>query len=193
MISRDLEEAAVAAGGQLQAVGPAQAKGIRVSAAGTDSRIPVRDGLFVAIKGERADGHDFLEAAAAHGFVAAVVDHAVAGAPLPLIVVPDTVAALGLLARRNIEKRRALGTPFTLVGITGSVGKTTTKDLTKTLLASLAPTVAPVGSFNNESGLPLTALTVDEARGTSSPRWARTTWARSGRWRASRRRTWAWS
>lgn len=162
MISMDLEEAAAAAGGQLQAVGPAQAKRMRVSAAGTDSRIPVRDGLFVAIKGERADGHDFLEAAAANGFVAAVVDHAVAGTPLPLIVVPDTVAALGLLARRNIEKRRALGTPFTLVGITGSVGKTTTKDLTKTLLASLAPTVAPVGSFNNEIGLPLTALTVDE-------------------------------
>ena len=77
------------------------------------------------------------------------------------IVVPDTVDALGLLAKANIAARRAVGTPFTLIGITGSVGKTTTtKDLMAALLSTLGPTVAPVGSFNNEIGLPLTALKV---------------------------------
>ncbi|MBQ5557020.1 MAG: UDP-N-acetylmuramoyl-tripeptide--D-alanyl-D-alanine ligase [Bifidobacteriaceae bacterium] len=162
MISMNLEEVAASVDGQLQGITPQQAKEMRVLVAGTDSRLPVRNGLFVAIKGEHVDGHDFLKSAAAHGFVAAIVDHTIEGASLPLVVVPETVAALGLLARHNIEKRRALGTPFTLIGITGSVGKTTTKDLTKTLLASLAPTVSPIGSFNNEIGLPLTALMVDK-------------------------------
>ena len=89
----------------------------------------------------------------------ALVQHEV-DAPVAQIVVPDTVDALGLLAKANIAARRAVGTPFTLIGITGSVGKTTTKDLMAALLSTLGPTVAPVGSFNNEIGLPLTALKV---------------------------------
>lgn len=128
----------------------------------SDSRIAAHDGLFVAIRGERVDGHDFLGQAADNGYAAALVDHEVKGAPLLQILVPDTVAALQRLARHNIDRRRGLRRPFTLVGITGSVGKTTTKDLTRALLSHSAATVAPEGSRNNDIGLPLTALEVGE-------------------------------
>ena len=119
----------------------------------------VRGSVFVAIAGERVDGHDFVARAGESGAVVALVQHEV-DAPVAQIVVPDTVDALGLLAKANIAARRAAGTPFTLIGITGSVGKTTTKDLMAALLSTLGSTVAPVGSFNNEIGLPLTALKV---------------------------------
>ena len=113
----------------------------------SDSR-QVREGsVFVAIAGERVDGHDFVARAGESGAVVALVQHEV-DAPVAQIVVPDTVDALGLLAKANIAARRAAGTPFTLIGITGSVGKTTTKDLMAALLSTLGPTVAPVGSFN---------------------------------------------
>lgn len=126
----------------------------------TDSRQAGADGLFVAIKGEHADGHDYVPGLGAKGCRAALIDHLVPGADLPQILVDDTVAALGLLARANTDLRRKAPGPFTVIGITGSVGKTTTKDLLASLLAQLAPVVAPVGSFNNEIGLPLTALEV---------------------------------
>ena len=125
----------------------------------TDSREVGEAGVFVAIAGERVDGHDFVGRAAQSGAAVALVAHQV-DAPMAQIVVPDTVAALGALAQHNIERRRALDTPFTIVGITGSVGKTTTKDMLAALLGSMGETVAPIGSFNNEIGLPLTALKV---------------------------------
>lgn len=169
MISMTLAETAQAMSGKLLVFESASASidsQAQVDSAVTDSR-QVRPGsLFVAIKGERVDGHAYLEQAASAGAVAAVVDHEVAGAYLPQILVEDTVRALGFLARHNIEKRRSLAgqarTPFTIVGITGSVGKTTTKDLIRALLSPLGPTIAPQGSFNNEIGLPLTALQVGE-------------------------------
>ena len=126
----------------------------------TDSRQAGVDGLFVAIKGEHVDGHDYVPGLGAKGCRAALVDHLVPGADLPQILVDDTVGALGLLARANMDCRRKASGPFTVIGITGSVGKTTTKDLLSSLLALLGPVVAPVGSFNNEIGLPLTALAV---------------------------------
>lgn len=126
----------------------------------TDSRQAGADGLFVAIKGEHADGHDYVPGLGAKGCRAALIDHLVPGADLPQILVDDTVAALGLLARANTDLRRKAPGPFTVIGITGSVGKTTTKDLLASLLTQLGPVVAPVGSFNNEIGLPLTALEV---------------------------------
>ena len=128
----------------------------------SDSRLIRPGSVFVAIKGERVDGHDYVRGAGAAGACAAIVDHQVADADVPQIVVADTVEALGRLAQANIARRRATGRPFTIVGITGSVGKTPTKDLLKRLLATLGETVAPMGSFNNEIGLPLTALTVGE-------------------------------
>ena len=128
----------------------------------TDSRQVVDGALFVAIDGEHVDGHDFVDAAARQGAAAALVEREIESAPIAQIVVPDTVAALGALAKANLEARKAIDEPFTIIGITGSVGKTTTKDLLKALLSTLGETVAPVGSFNNEIGLPLTALEVGE-------------------------------
>ncbi|BDR53274.1 UDP-N-acetylmuramoyl-tripeptide--D-alanyl-D-alanine ligase [Bombiscardovia nodaiensis] len=126
----------------------------------TDSRQVEPGALFVAVPGERSDGHDFVGRAAGLGACAALVSHLLPECALAQIVVDDTVKALGRLAAHNIERRRTLEAPFSVVGITGSVGKTTTKDLLAGMLTRLGPTVAPVGSFNNEIGLPLTALKV---------------------------------
>lgn len=164
MIAMGIEEVAEAAGGVIVTGSePVDITGMSVAAVGTDSRVQTPDGLFVAIKGERTDGHAHLADAAAKGFIAALVDHVVDGAPLLQIEVTDTVEALGKLARHNIDRRRAMGSPFAIIALTGSVGKTTTKDLTQAILSTTADVVAPVGSFNNEIGLPLTALRVSES------------------------------
>ena len=133
-----------------------EAETVTVTGVQSDSR-RVRPGdLFVAIKGEKADGHDFVAMAASLGAKAALVARPVE-APIPTILVADTIRAYGDLAAAYREHAG-----ITVIGITGSVGKTTTKDLLSSLLATVGPTVAPVGSFNNEIGLPLTALRVDE-------------------------------
>jgi len=121
-----------------------------------DSRAVAPGSLFVAIAGERADGHDFATAAVAAGAVAALTGRSVGG---PAVVVPDgdTVGALGRLARRVVDRLPAAG----IVGVTGSSGKTTTKDLLAQALARSGQTVAPPGSYNNEIGLPLTVLRAD--------------------------------
>ena len=160
MMPMSLEEIAQAVQGRLIA-GTAAVNAPAATSAFTDSRQIVEGSVFVAIAGERVDGHDYVPRVGAQGAVAAIVDHEIADAGVPQIVVEDTVLALGALAKHNIERRRALGTPFTVVGITGSVGKTTTKDLMKALLSRMGSTVAPVGSFNNEIGLPLTSLKVN--------------------------------
>jgi UDP-N-acetylmuramoyl-tripeptide--D-alanyl-D-alanine ligase len=115
--------------------------------------------LFVAVAGERVDGHDFLGAAAKAGAVAAIgtrPDDA-----LPTVVVDDPVAALGRLAA-GVHARLADAGLVTL-GITGSSGKTSTKDLLGQVLAAAGPTVSPPGSFNNDIGLPLTVLDAEES------------------------------
>lgn len=160
MMPMSLEEIAQAVQGRLIA-GTAAVNVPAATSAFTDSRQIVEGSVFVAIAGERVDGHDYVPRVGAQGAVAAIVDHEIADVGVPQIVVEDTVLALGALAKHNIERRRALGTPFTVVGITGSVGKTTTKDLMKALLSRMGSTVAPVGSFNNEIGLPLTSLKVN--------------------------------
>jgi UDP-N-acetylmuramoyl-tripeptide--D-alanyl-D-alanine ligase len=120
-----------------------------------DSRRVGPGGLFAAFPGARADGHDFAEAAVAAGAVAVLGTRPV---PAPTIVVADPLTAMGALARAVIDRLPNL----TVVGVTGSSGKTSTKDLIAQLLARLGPTVAPAGSFNNELGLPHTALRADE-------------------------------
>lgn len=160
MMPMGLAEIAGAVEGRLMVPPQAgDAEGVTATSAVSDSRQVRAGSVFVAIAGERVDGHDFVAGAARDGAVAAIVGHEV-DAPVAQIVVGDTVKALGLLARHNIERRRAEADPFTIVGITGSVGKTTTKDMLAALLGTLGATVAPVGSFNNEIGLPLTALKV---------------------------------
>lgn len=133
----------------------------------SDSRKVVDSSIFVAIPGDRVDGHDFVQKAAELGAKIAIVEHFVKldesnNSKIAQIVVENSVEALGLLAKHNLERRRALNTPFSIIGITGSVGKTTTKDMLKALLSTLGNTVAPIGSFNNEIGLPLTSLQVNE-------------------------------
>ena len=113
-------------------------------------------GLFLAFPGENADGHDFAAAAVAAGAVAALGSRAVAG--VPMIVVADVLTAVGQLARAVLDRLPDL----TVVGITGSSGKTTTKDMIGQLLAEIGPVVAPAGSLNNELGLPHTVLMAGE-------------------------------
>jgi UDP-N-acetylmuramoyl-tripeptide--D-alanyl-D-alanine ligase len=118
-----------------------------------DSRDAEPGSLFAALPGTRTDGHEFAAAAVAAGAVAALAARPVG---IPALVVPDVQAALGKLAKAVIDRAAGL----TVIGITGSVGKTTTKDLAAQLIETLGPTVAPRDSFNNEIGHPLTALRV---------------------------------
>ncbi|HWU10394.1 MAG TPA: Mur ligase family protein, partial [Streptomyces sp.] len=115
-----------------------------------DSREVRQGSLFAAFAGERVDGHDYAQRAVEAGAAAVLAARPVG---VPAIVVDDVVAALGALARSVVER---LGT--TVVGLTGSAGKTSTKDLIAQLLERKAPTVWTPGSLNNEIGLPLTAL-----------------------------------
>ncbi|HVW34727.1 MAG TPA: UDP-N-acetylmuramoyl-tripeptide--D-alanyl-D-alanine ligase, partial [Acidimicrobiia bacterium] len=121
-----------------------------------DSRTLAPGGLFVALRAER-DGHDFVLDALDRGAVGALVARPVEGAGL--IVVEDTATALSALGRT--ARDRLDGAP--VVGITGSTGKTSTKDLTAAALAPAGPVGASPVSFNNEIGVPLTLLSAPEA------------------------------
>lgn len=125
-----------------------------------DSRQVVPGSLFAAIAGEHVDGHDYVHAAASAGAVAALVSRPVPNAPIPTLQVDDVPAALGDLAREVLARLRGR-TGVRVVAITGSVGKTTTKDVLAQLLGGTDEVIAPVGSFNNEIGLPLTVLRAD--------------------------------
>ncbi|MFV0136521.1 UDP-N-acetylmuramoyl-tripeptide--D-alanyl-D-alanine ligase [Streptomyces sp. HMX87] len=115
-----------------------------------DSREAGPGSLFVAFVGERVDGHDFAPAVVEAGAVAVLGCRPVG---VPAIVVDDVQSALGALARHVVRRLGA-----TLVALTGSAGKTSTKDLIAQVLSRKAPTVFTPGSLNNEIGLPLTAL-----------------------------------
>ena len=126
----------------------------------TDSREAQAGSLYVARRGESADGHAFVAGAVARGAVAVIVEHEVDEA-VAQIVVEDSTEALGALARAHMEALRA-GGALDVIAMTGSVGKTTTKDLLLQIMSADGPTVAPKLSFNNEVGLPLTVLLADE-------------------------------
>jgi UDP-N-acetylmuramoyl-tripeptide--D-alanyl-D-alanine ligase len=118
-----------------------------------DSRKARPGSLFAALPGDSVDGHDFAAAAIAGGAVAVLASRPVGA---PALIVPDVPGAMAALARAV-----AAGVPgLTIAGITGSVGKTTTKDLAAQLVERLGPTVAPYESYNNEIGHPLTVLRV---------------------------------
>ena len=119
-----------------------------------DSRRAGPGGLFAAVAGERSDGHGFAAAAVAAGATAVLATRPV---PVPSVLVADVPAALGALARAVVDALPAAR----IAGITGSSGKTSTKDLAAQLVERLGPTVAPAGSFNNEFGHPLTVLRAD--------------------------------
>jgi UDP-N-acetylmuramoyl-tripeptide--D-alanyl-D-alanine ligase len=121
-----------------------------------DSRRVSPGALFAAVAGEHSDGHDFAAAAVAAGAVAVLATRPV---PAPSVLVADVPAALAALARAVVDALPAAR----IAGITGSSGKTSTKDLAAQLVERLGPTIAPAGSFNNEFGHPLTVLRADAA------------------------------
>ncbi|MEU8189908.1 UDP-N-acetylmuramoyl-tripeptide--D-alanyl-D-alanine ligase [Micromonospora carbonacea] len=152
MIPLTLAEVAEAVGGRLVAADPAA----RVTGpVEFDSRKAGPGALFVAFPGEKVDGHDYAAGAVAAGAVAVLGTREVPG--VPMVLVGDALDAMGRLARAVVDRLPAL----TVIGLTGSSGKTTTKDLIAQLTARLGPTVAPPGSFNNELGHPWTALQAD--------------------------------
>ncbi len=155
MIALSLQEVATITGGRLHGIPEGEAGRLVVDGpVVTDSREAGPGGLYVARVGEQLDGHQFVGAAAALGAVAALTTRE---APeLPCVVVDDIQAGLASLARAVVERHGDL----TVIGITGSSGKTSTKDLLASVLSSAAPTVAPVGSLNSEVGVPLTVFRV---------------------------------
>jgi len=143
------DELAAATGGRWEGAPPP-----RLSGVSTDTRTLAGGSLFVALRGERFDGHDFLSHAAAQGAGAAVTTAGRAATPpLPRLAVADTLAALGAISRLH---RRRFAIP--VVGVTGSNGKTTTREMIAAILAVSEPGLKSEGNLNNEVGVPLTLL-----------------------------------
>lgn len=146
------EQIALITGGTLSGDGATRVSGPAV----LDSRKVQEGSLFVALAGEHSDGHDFAATAIDNGAALVLGSRAIAG--LPMVVVPDVQLALGQIAKQHLINLRAAG-DLKVIAITGSVGKTTTKDLIGQVLSQYGATVVPAGSLNNELGLPLTVLT----------------------------------
>ena len=151
MIALSLAEIAAIVGGRLAGADP----GLTVSGkVEFDSRKVVAGDLFLAIAGSRVDGHDYAGTAMDAGAVAVLASRPV---PAPAILVPDPIEAITALARAVARRL-----PASIIGITGSSGKTSTKDLLAQVLAGAGATVATPASFNNELGYPYTVLLADE-------------------------------
>jgi UDP-N-acetylmuramoyl-tripeptide--D-alanyl-D-alanine ligase len=155
VIPLTLAEIAAITGGSVTPGGEAGPGAVVTGPVVIDSRRVTPGALFAALPGEHADGHDFAAAAAAAGAAAVLASRPVSG--VPAVVVPDVTAALAALARAVLDRLPGV----IVAGITGSSGKTSTKDLTAQLAERLGATVAPEGSYNNELGLPLTVLRAD--------------------------------
>ena len=151
MLRMTLAEVARVTGGRVAGGAP----GLEVRGVSTDSRSVEPGRLFVALRGERFDAHDFMRGAFEAGAAAAVVEHEVQGAS-PLVVVPDALNALGELARAH---RARLGGEW--IAITGSAGKSTTKGMLAAVLEAAGPVCAAKASYNNLVGVPLTVLEAD--------------------------------
>jgi UDP-N-acetylmuramoyl-tripeptide--D-alanyl-D-alanine ligase len=124
----------------------------------TDTRQGVKDALFFALRGEKADGHQYVRQAFEGGAVGAVVEREVEGAGGPLLVVPDALAALGGLARRYRDRF-----PIPVIGVTGSVGKTSTREMIACALRSRLRLLVNEKNFNTEIGVPLTLFGLDRS------------------------------
>lgn len=158
MIELSLGEIAEATHGQVH---PPQAADTRITATVvTDSREAQAGSLYVARRGEHADGHAYVAAAAANGAVAALTERVVD--ELPCVVVTDTTDGFAALGREVVDRCTAAG-GLQIVGITGSSGKTSTKDLAAQVIAHLGETIAPIASYNSEVGVPLTVCRLTES------------------------------
>lgn len=158
MIDMTASEIAGAIGGQL--MGSDQTVNGPVV---VDSRLVEPGSVFVAISGEHVDGADFAAKAVESGAKAVIAERAIEGLAAPVIVVADVQKALGKLAQHSLKRVREVNPKLRIIAVTGSQGKTTTKDLLAQLLTNdvaSGEVIAPVGSFNNEIGLPLTVLRI---------------------------------
>lgn len=153
MIQASLEQIARVTGGRLKGEG----RDTEIESVSISTRSPAD--LFVAVKGEKTDGALFMKDALEKGFKAVLTHSFDPLCPIAQVVVKDSIEALASLAKFNLERRREKP-GFTEIALTGSVGKTTTKDILFQLFSPFASTVANSGSFNNELGLPLTCLKV---------------------------------
>ncbi|KGN40226.1 UDP-N-acetylmuramoyl-tripeptide--D-alanyl-D-alanine ligase [Knoellia aerolata] len=156
MIALTLAEIADLTGGTLHALPADGHVPVVTGAVVTDSREAEAGSLYVARIGESMDGHRFVGGARDRGAVAALTSRPVE--ELPCVVVDDVQEAFVALSRAVLDR----ATDLTVIGITGSSGKTSTKDLLGTVLGAAAPTIAPVGSYNSEVGVPLTVTRVTD-------------------------------
>ncbi len=143
-----VEEAAKASKGKLCC------DNVKIDNISTDTRTITKGSLFVALKGESFDGHKFVDAAFEKGAVCAVVQEPV---DKPHILVKDTRIALGDIARYYLSKFN-----IPVVAITGSTGKTTTKDMIASVLEQKYNVLKTQGNFNNDIGVPLTIFNINE-------------------------------
>ncbi len=132
--------------------------GAPVAGAVIDSRAAGEGIMFCALKGERVDGHDYIASALAQGAACALASRAPAGVSGPVIVVPDVQRAMAVLAR---ETRERFAGP--VVGVVGSSGKTTTKEMCAAVLSEKYKTLRTEGNLNNELGVPLTLFRLDKS------------------------------
>jgi len=160
MIALSLAEIAEIIGGELRLAGTDSAETVVDGIVDTDSRVMEPGSIFVAKPGAETDGHRFVGSAVQGGAVLAIVEHPVDD-EVTQIVVADVIDALADLARAVVARVRALG-ELRIVGITGSNGKTTTKNFLARILQDDGETVAPINSYNNEVGAPVTMLRVTE-------------------------------
>ncbi|MBE7190845.1 Mur ligase family protein, partial [Jatrophihabitans endophyticus] len=156
MIRLSLAEIARAVQGEVRP--PDAATTVVDGAVETDSREIAPGGIFVARVGEAMDGHDFAARAVEQGAALLIVQRPL-DLDVPQVVVGDSTLALAALAKEVVARVRADGR-LRVVGITGSNGKTTTKNLLREILGRVGPTVASHASFNNEVGGPMTMLRV---------------------------------
>lgn len=158
MIALSLAEIAAVLGGDLRLAGSATADTVIDGVVDTDSRTMAPGSVFVAKPGAETDGHRFVGSALAAGAALAIVEHPV-DEEITQIVVPDVIVALADLAREVVARVRAAG-DLKIVGITGSNGKTTTKNFLARILSDEGETIAPINSYNNEVGAPVTMLRI---------------------------------
>ncbi|WP_353809766.1 UDP-N-acetylmuramoyl-tripeptide--D-alanyl-D-alanine ligase [Agromyces sp. SYSU T00194] len=159
MLALTIDEVARAVDGRV--LDPTHGPRVVRGAVQTDSREVGPGDIFVAKPGEVTDGHRFAPDAVAGGAELLIVERAL-DLDVPQVVVGDAVVALGALATEVVRRVRARG-ELRVVGITGSNGKTTTKNLLRAILSPEGETVAPRGSYNNEVGAPVTMLELTES------------------------------
>jgi UDP-N-acetylmuramoyl-tripeptide--D-alanyl-D-alanine ligase len=155
LIELELGQLAEIVGGKL--IG--DAKKVITGSVETDSRLVGTGSLFFAKPGEHTDGHNFIPDAIERGAVAAVVERET-DAGIDQVIVHDSVEALGKLAAWLIKELKSSG-QLRVIGITGSNGKTTTKNMLRQILSKVGNTIAPIESYNNKVGAPISILRSD--------------------------------